>query len=166
MKTKLLIVGIIITTFIHSCTVDNSQDIISEETDASSIIGTWDLTSLRYSEAIDFNFDGEASEEFLDELPCFNIVLVFREDGTFGSMATDIEFDFTMNSMVDCLDSTTPTMGTWSLDGNTLITVSDGETIETPLNLEGDTLTLSGPLGIGDAAVDESVTATLVFDRQ
>ena len=143
MKTKLFLIAIAIALF--SCTFDDSEDVISQETTASSLVGTWDLTSFRFSETIDINLDGEASEEFLDELPCFNILLIFNEDGTFSSMTTDIEFTVEMDeTMLDCLESTTSTVGTWSLDGLTLVTVSDGDTVETPLNLDGDTLTLMG----------------------
>jgi len=165
MKTKLFLIAIAIALF--SCTFDDSEDVISQETTASSLIGTWDLTSFRFSEPVDINADGDASEEFLDELPCFNSVLIFNEDGTFSAMATDIEFTVGMDgTTLDCLESTTSTTGTWSLDGLTLVTVSDGDTTETPLNLDGDILTLMGPLGTGDAEVEEGVAVTLVFDRQ
>ncbi|NAS32149.1 hypothetical protein GTQ40_14275 [Flavobacteriaceae bacterium R38] len=168
MKTRLLFVLIAVSAFVFSCTFDDSEDVLSEETTASSLIGTWDLTSFRYSEAVDANFDGDASEEFLEELPCFNIILIFNEDGTFNSTAIDIELIVDIGgATLDCLETTTLTAGTWSLDGTTLITISDGMITETPLDLDGDTLTLMGGVfGVGEVEVDEDITVTLVFDRQ
>ncbi len=158
MKSKLLLVFIVV--FSYACTFDDSEDVIAEETNAASIIGSWDLTSFRFSEAIDFNLDEEASEELLDEIPCFNIVLSFDENGTFNSEALDIEFNVDMTgTSFECLETTTSTIGTWSLEVGILITV-------TAINIDDDTLILGGNLfGVGDLELDDSVMTTLTFDR-
>ena len=166
MKSKLLLIVIVICSY--ACTFDDSEDIIAEETNAASIIGTWDLTSFRFSEAVDFNLDEEASEEFLDEIPCFNTILIFDENGTFNSEAVDIEFTVDMTgTSFDCLETNTITTGTWTIEAGNLITVTDAGTTETMITIDDDILQLSGGLfGVGEIEIDDSIMATLTFDRQ
>ncbi|NER12713.1 hypothetical protein GWK08_04620 [Leptobacterium flavescens] len=167
MKPKLFF--ILLCALVYSCTFDDSEDIAQDTNTNNSLVGFWDLTSLIYSEPVDANFDGTSSDDFLDEVPCFNVVLEFMENGSYVSRTTDVEFDVDPVSgegSVDCLEEMTESGGTWTLDGTTLSLTSEGQTVVVEISLQENVLSFEGDVnGLEDLEIDEDVTAGLVFVR-
>ena len=83
------------------------------------LVGTWVLTSV-----------SAFGETYTPEEAEMDMTLIMNADGTYTRIFTE--------------DSVTETYtGTWSISGNTLIIVEDGETMSIPYTFSGNTLTLT-----------------------
>jgi len=128
----------------------------------ASIVGSYILTELNVSQAIDLDDDGVASADILDEAPCFDGSLVFSSAGTFTSNTDELNIIGTVDSdgnevtFVECFGPFQE-MGTYSIEGNVItFTGNDDDQIDTDLGpssgsftLEDDTLTISAIASLG-----------------
>ena len=151
-----------------------TQSIIDELGDCTNgqttegIVGTWKLTAWIGEEPIDLNNDGVESENFLDEIDCYeNETIVFNADNTAVGMSTSFatfmfeievgttnEYDYT----IECDFEDENTNMTWTQNGNT-ITVDDGTTIS-EATLNGNQLSVLVPEGFVAFSADFTATTT------
>ena len=139
-----------------------------EMTNDSALVGTWNLTDVRFDQDpndTSLNLADEIVDELFNE-DCVLVSFTFSADGTVSS--TDKLNFIEVNAGPTGVDIPCPTdsldeSGTWSLDGNQL-TVDDGNgTVETlTIQLNGDTLILAGE----DIDENNYAGAEAVFARQ
>ena len=118
----------------------------SSDDDSSSkktIVGAWTLTEANVDNPMDYNNDGTADRNFLDEVSCFEGSLSFTESGTFSQTFTT-GGAVTENGVTtfQCTGTVTNT-GTYQLDGDQLTTTIDGPeptTSVTTIVLDNNTL--------------------------
>lgn len=150
--------------------VDALGDCTDQNQQATEVEGTWLLTAWLGENPIDLNNDGVESANFLDEMDCYtNETLVFTNDGAAVATSTSYaEFDVsievgTTNSydyVVNCIDETEITNGTWSQSGNT-ITITDDTTNETSdWTINGNQLSIVVPSGFFAISEDATITVT------
>lgn len=152
---KKLLSLLAIALFVVSCSGDDDG---GDSTDVG-LAGTYNLTGYTFDEAVDVNLDGTASTDFFAELPCFTAVATFNANGSFTSVTDEIVFDITpTGATVDCGDPESNT-GTWSLSGNQLTVVSDGDTDVQEITLTASTITY-------EIADPDFGLATWVWTRQ
>ncbi len=156
----------IATMTLFACSTDNEGN--NDELETSALVGTWNMTDVRFSE--DPNDSTLIlADELVDQLVQENCVLVsftFNADGTVSS--TDklnfIEFNAgPMGLEVSCPTESESETGTWTLEGDQL-TVDDGSgTTETlTIGLEGNTLIIAGE----DIDANNYAGAEVVFTRE
>ncbi|MBX2827220.1 MAG: lipocalin family protein [Flavobacteriaceae bacterium] len=113
--------------------------------ETSSLVGTWILTSYILDQPVDVNLDGTASNDFLEELPCYMSTATFSENGAFASSTSEIDIEIDIiNGTADvvCIDPVALT-GTWELNGDQLSITAEGETDTETVDLNGNTLTFA-----------------------
>lgn len=138
---------------IISCSSDDG------ESDGSSIVGTWDAIEFNMGEAVDLNDDGTASDNLLDELDCFASTVTFTADGGYSTATTGIYFEASESSFFITCDGVETTSGTYTLDGNTLVTIDEDGEVESTVTVTKDRLVVTGE--------DEDFgQVTLVFERR
>ena len=144
-----------------ACSTDGDSNDGDEMLTTSALVGTWNLTDVRFME--DPNDTSlNLADEIVDQLVQENCILVsftFNQD---GSVTSSDKLNFIeINAGPTGLDVPCPTQsedltGTWTLEGNQL-TVDDGSgTVETlTVELDGNTLIIPGaeidPENYGDA---------------
>ncbi|RMB59213.1 hypothetical protein EAX61_09160 [Dokdonia sinensis] len=126
--------------------------------------GSWELTAYTLAAPQDLNGDGEPSTDVLEELPCFDAAITFRGDGSFTSTTDgfDVEIDVNSGTFFIVCGNPTSLDGTWSLDGDVLTTVSEGETDSAEIDLDGNTFSFDDEA----AANDTMVSGRFTFTRQ
>lgn len=141
---------------ISSCSSDDG------ESDGSSIVGTWDAIEVNLGESVDWNDDGTASENLMDEIDCFAATATFTADGEYSSATTQINFDITEEGYTITCGGPVPASGTYSTEGNTLRITDDedDESRESTYSISGNTLTVTGYVEAVDGI------ATLVMTRR
>ena len=97
----------------------------------SELVGKWKVTSLKIESAFDFNNDGTASTDLLNEVPCYdNDFLLFSEDGAvnvvnaFAQISAEVTSPTVFKHVYKCLTGVNRNT-TWTRDGNT-ITIENG----------------------------------------
>lgn len=138
----------------------------SDDDSGSSTValeGTWRLTSITLENPYDFNNDGNATRDLMDETDCYqNELMTFHEEGT-GVVNSTSYVDIIAEVVVGSTDTFTYTIDcvsdievfpiVWSRSGNT-VTISD-EGLAFTATLSGDELRLFVPEGLDIYADDE-----------
>ena len=156
---KLLTITLLVITV--SCSSDDDSSGGGEVEGGGSLVGEWDLIEYTLGAPQDINFDGVESTDVLEEVPCFDASIIFMSNGNFTSSTDEFDFDIDIineEATITCADPELNS-GTWELDGDSLTTVSEGETDTQTINFSGDTFSIffSDPL-FGET--------TFVFQRQ
>lgn len=159
--------GILITMavlFMASCSTDNDGD----ELQASSLVGTWNMTDVRFKE--DPNDTSlNLADEIVDRLAAENCCLIsftFNADGTLSgeNKVNYIEINSGPTGLeVPCPEQSDIETSTWSLVEDQLTFVNENLEEETvTIRLEGDILILAGE----DISAENYSGAEVVFTRQ
>ena len=122
-----------------SCSSDDSPE--GEQGVDARFVGTWELTEVNVSEAIDTNDDGTTTSNLMTEVDCLRDTLVLAENSTWNSTGVfpQLISPITGNLYnVDC-SGIINRSGNWVSSGNTLNLVGD---IQAVLVLSGDRLSL------------------------
>lgn len=122
-----------------SCSSDDSSE--GEQGVDARFVGTWELTEVNVSEAIDTNDDGTTTSNLMTEVDCLRDTLVLTENSTWSSTGVfpQLISPITGNLYnVDC-SGVIDRSGNWVSSGNTLNLVGS---IQAVLVLSGDRLTL------------------------
>tara|TARA_B100000809_G_C15018858_1_gene487702 strand:- start:171 stop:854 length:684 start_codon:yes stop_codon:yes gene_type:complete len=148
--------------------VDTLGDCTNNNQQATGVQGTWLLTSWLGEEPLDLNNDGTASDDFLDEIDCYeNETIVFDIDGTAVAMSTsfasfifDIEVGTTDQFIytIECEFEDENTNLTWSQSGS-LVTIDDGTTVSDFI-LDGNQLSVFISEGFFASSSDFTATTT------
>lgn len=154
-------------------------DCTNEQTE-EGIVGTWLLTAWVGETPIDLNNDGVESENFLDEMNCYNNdTIVFAVDETTLTTSNSYaEFEFiievgTTNSFeytVTCIEETEISNGNWTQNGNVITITNDlGDDSEWTLN--GNQLSVFVPEGFfafnsDDIEVTTIQDLTFIYTKQ
>lgn len=117
---------VVLVTLFFACSKDDGNGIDFGENDPvrniqkSEIIGEWSLYSLIVYSTFDFDQDGIASNELIDQNDCFSKLLRINEDGTFF-LQTKYFLDINNNEIHDfrCINSIET--GNWILYKNELL---------------------------------------------
>lgn len=158
----------IVAILLAACSTDGDGNDAGEMIMTSALVGTWNLTDVRFMEDpndTSLNLADEIVDQLVEE-NCILVSFTFNENGSvFSSDRLNfIEINAGPNGLdVPCPTQSDDLTGTWSLEGNQL-TVDDGSgTVETlTVELDGNTLIIPGeeidPENYGDAEA--------VFTRQ
>ncbi|MGQ2981939.1 lipocalin family protein [Flavobacterium sp.] len=112
------------------CALVSCSDDDSENANAG-IAGTYRLTAWNAPVAVDFNDDGTANVNLMNETSCYNNSdLILHRDGTYDMTYNYVNIDGT----VSCGSETTT--GTWTRTGNTVTTthLSGGQNVTADFN--------------------------------
>jgi len=145
-----------------SCSSDD--DNVSNP-DMVSLEGTWMLTSASGALPVDLNMDGMSSTNLLDELSCFEDMIVVNEDNTYNQTVTEIDVIVDTSDIIpvvtaDCTGTILAETGMWDLDGDQLTF--------TPTGMDPKVVTVvltATTLSFTDSVEDLGEVA-LVFTRQ
>ena len=157
---------IAVLTLFSACSTD-SDDNNDDANDASSLVGTWNMTDVRFTEVDDATLI--LADEIVDELlaeDCFLVSFTFNADGT--ATAEDKVNYIEVNAGPSGLEVPCPSQSDiestlWSLDGDQLTFINDNQEEETiTIQLEEDTLIIAGE----DIDEDNYAGAEAVFTRQ
>lgn len=110
------------------------------------VAGTYLLTAFNTSVPTDLNGDGTSSTNQMTETSCFNnSLLTLNANNTFTANSKGIDIDLTANPNVITCFSDPDTTGTWSINGNVVVTtyVEAGVTYNDYFTVVGNTLILS-----------------------
>jgi hypothetical protein len=130
-----------------------------------ALTGTWKLTTFTLGTPVDFNNDGNATNNFKNETGCYNNTnLVFGTNNTVIASIEEPEIEYqlvegtqdTYNVVVDC-GTVTPLTGAYAQTGNNVLITVDGD--PATFVKSGNTLTLT------QTDVEEG-TSVLVFTKQ
>jgi len=141
-KLGMLMLSILI---FNGCSSDDDD---SNNNDSTGIVGTWKITSLTLESTTDWNQDGVANPNLLEETSCsLNDFFIFNADGTGEvvsdgfSIVLDVDQDVDFNNYYtfECVDYSGYTLdSTWTQEGNSVTVVTVVETIV--LSLESNDL--------------------------
>ena len=92
---------------IISCSPEESNPL--DETD---LYGNWQLISAETNRKIDYNGDGNISNDITEDLDCFNIELYLHEDSTFEEILIDKNNEGDLNCAIS------KNRGEWILNDN------------------------------------------------
>ncbi|MFD2100768.1 lipocalin family protein [Flagellimonas iocasae] len=141
------------TVLISSCSSDDGGS------DGSSIVGTWDAVEFNTAVGADFNQDGTASQNLMDEVDCFASTVTFTAEGGYSTATTGIYFEASEESFSITCDGVETTSGTYELNGNTLVTIDENGEVVATVTVTKDRLVVEGD--------DEDFgEVTLVFERR
>lgn len=167
MKTKFTLL-LFVFALTLSCSTDSEDNDTNSEGLDSALVGTWNLTEIRYEEDPEDTSLNLAEEIFdrLSQEDCVLVSFTFNANGTMsGSNKLNfIEIDASPTGLdVACPEQSETETGNWTLEGNQL-TVDDGsgQMETTTIGLEGNTLVIAGD------EIDENnyAGAEAVFTRQ
>ncbi|MCE2614041.1 lipocalin family protein [Flavobacteriaceae bacterium D16] len=132
---------------LFSCSSDKED----EGTNASAILGTWDLTALEIDEN-NATTDEEFGKEILDALTaeqCYIITLTFNEDLSVVSQNSGNYIEINVNPGGTGLDVPCPTesdtdISTYTFDGERLTYIDDSlETVTVTVQISGNTMSIN-----------------------
>ena len=138
---KRLLSVLFIATLLASCSSDDDSS-----SAGATIVGAWTLTEANLAIPQDFNNDGTADRNFMDEVPCFEGDLTFTAEGAFTQNFSKVEVQVINDETVYVCNGTITSTGTYELDGNQLTTTTNTTTPEittTTIDLNGNTLKAS-----------------------
>lgn len=135
------------TALICSCSKDDDK---SNETDSSTIVGSWQATELKIDNqtASDDAKNGRDALNFLTAKDCYIITFTFNQDLTVVAENSVNYLSIGVNSSGTGLDIPCPTEkdidnSTYTYDGTTLaILDSTGMTVTTAATIDGNTLSI------------------------
>lgn len=167
MKSR-LILALAVSVLIFSCSTDGDDDDANTELGANALVGTWNMTDIRFEEDPEDTSLNLADEIFdrLSQEDCVLVSFTFNADGTMsGSSKLDfIEINASPAGLdVSCPEQSETETGTWVLEGNQLtVDNGSGDMETTTIELEGNTMIIAGD------EIDENnyAGAEAVFTRQ
>ena len=156
------------TALICSCSKDDDK---SNETDSSTIVGSWQATELKIDDqtASDDAKNGRDALNFLTAKDCYIITFTFNQDLTVVAENSVNYLSIGVNSSGTGLDIPCPTQkdtdnSTYSYDGTTLaILDSAGQTVTTKATINGNTLSLDAS---GLDIPNFNASGELIFRKQ
>lgn len=116
-----------------SCSNDDDNNNINTNAD---LVGTYKMTSWNSPESLDFNGDGTANTNMMNESMCYNdSEMVVENDGTYTMTYNYV--NVANDGTVSC--QTESTQGTWIRNGNSFTTtnVSGGQNMEANYSFQG-----------------------------
>jgi len=129
MKTKLISFLSIVALF-YGCSSDDDNNITPPS--GEEFIGTWQLTAITVSNAIDANNDGNTSTNLLDEVACLQETFILNEGFTWTSNAVNVRLISAITGdlyNVSCTDSEA-TNGNWGVQNGRIFLVGGNTTRE------------------------------------
>lgn len=129
MKKKLLVLLSIVAIF-YACSSDDDNNITPPS--GEEFIGTWQLTAITVSNAIDANNDGNTSTNLLDEVTCLQETFILNEGFTWTSNAVNVRLISAITGNlynVSCSDPQA-TNGNWGVDNGRIFLVGGNDTRE------------------------------------
>ena len=149
-----------------ACSTDGDDN--NDANDASSLVGTWAMTDVRFDDDPN-NTSLNLADEIVDALVmenCFLVSFTFNADGT-ASADNKVNY-LEVNAGPNGLDVPCPTQSDiestlWSLNGNQLTFINDNQEEETiTIQLDGNTLIIAGE----DIDANNYTGAEAVFTKQ
>lgn len=134
MKHVLKMSGLFLLGLLISCSDDDG----GTTTDVN-LAGTWDLTEVNVSSAVDADGDGSSSTNLLDEADCISGTLTIREDMTW----TFQQSQFTVTSITNdqyAIQCSGTVQGTGAWANNSTQIQFQGSTLLGTLDINGDEL--------------------------
>ena len=141
-KSSLLFV-ILISIATTSCSDDDTQNVILNETD---ILGTWTINEINSTPAVDLESNGNSDTNVMNQTNCFDgMSLDFDTNGNLTVVSSEITFDANTDPSFMC--SLRTDTGSYIISGNDLtvtIPISGNQETETILvNIQNNTLSFS-----------------------
>jgi hypothetical protein len=140
MKSKIFSLALVLVLF--SCSKSDEASDVAPPT-VASVSGSYLLTKINVSVPQDLNNDGIKSTNIMSETNCYNQnILVLKENGTYTLTDKGLEIEISgPNGSITTLSCYTDPIisGTWSLSGNTIKFIDNGET--RTLNVKDNTIT-------------------------
>lgn len=100
--------------FATACSDDDNGN------DTADFVGTYDMTEFNGPNAVDFDGDGDSSDNFLDESACYdNSTLRINSDGTYTMSSNGMNIT---NGLSTCFTTPVATSGTWERSGSVITT--------------------------------------------
>ncbi len=162
MKKVIIMIGAMLC--FTACSTDNENN---DELEASTLVGTWNMTDVRFPEDpsdTSLNLADEIVDQLVQE-NCFLVSFTFNAD---GSVTSEDKINFievnvgAMGLDVPCPDNSTVETAQWVLEGNQLtLTGADQEETIT-INLDSNTLIIAGE----EINAQNYAGAEAVFTRQ
>lgn len=163
---KLIVISCAILAF--SCSTDNENGMDEEQMEVSALIGTWNMTDVRFTEDPN-NTELNLADEIVDVLVAEDCILVsftFNEDGSAvaENSVQFLEINVGPTGLdVPCPTETTTDSTQWSLEGDQLTFINEDLVEETiTIQLDGDTLIIAGE----EIDSDNFSEGEAVFTRQ
>ena len=161
MKLNFFLLAICLTFIFASCSSDDDNGVDSEPGEVS-ILGTWELISAVGALPLDLNMDGMSSANLLDELSCFEDIIVISDDNTYTQDVTEIDVTLDVSGIIpvvnaECTGDILSEAGAWSLEEDQLTFASAGlEPMTVSIILTENTLSFSDTLDedIGEIALE------------
>lgn len=150
-----------------SCSTDGDGN-DNEMLDSASLVGTWNMSDVRFEEDPDDTSLNLADEvvDFLFAQGCVLVSFTFNADGTVTSSdkVNYLEINAGPNGLdVPCPTETDIEAATWVLDGNQLTLTDENDEAETiTIELESNTLIIAGD----EIDANNYSGAEAIFSRQ
>lgn len=132
---------------LFACSNDGDDN---KELDSASLVGTWNMTDVRFEEDPNDTSLNLADEvvDFLAAQDCFLVTFTFNVDGTVTSSdkIAYLEINAGPNGLdVPCPSLSDTASATWELVGDQLTLIDENDTVETiTVSLESNTLIIAG----------------------
>jgi len=144
--------------------------VVNAVTQTNTVAGTYKLTAFNTSPPTDLNGDGTDSTNQMNEVACFNnMLLVLNTNNTYTANQKGVDLD--LNNGYECFVDPDDT-GTWTLVGNQLTLISSDTTIDpSAMTVSGNTLTATVPNGTvltddNGTVVEITADITIVYTKQ
>ncbi len=134
---KRLMIVFFTAVLLASCSSDDDRN------SQKGIVGSWTLVELNATIPIDFNNDGTADRNIMNEIPCYEGHGSFTADGNYLLTLSAVEVEEVNGLMVVSCNGSIVNSGKYTLDGDQLTTIPDNpeeDTTTTTIYLNNDTL--------------------------
>ncbi len=124
----------------------------------ASLVGAWTLVELNAENPKDFNNDGTADRNIMNEITCIKGNASFTADGNFLMTLSKVEEEEINGIVIYNCNGNLVNSGTYTLNGDQLTVTINGpepETSTTTINLSGNTISVS--MAAGDLGTVEFV---------
>ncbi len=144
MKKVIIMLGAVL--YFTACSTDNEND---GELEASTLVGTWNMTDVRFPDDpndTSLNLADEIVDQLVQE-NCFLVSFTFNAD---GSVSSEDKVNFIevnsgpMSLDVPCPDNSTVETAEWILEGNQLTLTGANQEETITIELDGNTLIIAG----------------------
>jgi len=142
---KRLMSVLFIAVLFASCSSDDDNYIPEK-----SLVGAWTLVELNAENPKDFNNDGTADANIINEIPCIKGNASFTADGNYLITLSKVEGEVINEIEVFNCNGDIVNSGTYVLNGDQLTTTTnepEPETSVTTIDLNGNTISVSIPAG-------------------